>query len=250
MAAPSLVVAPDELVVAPSPVASIVGTELDAPDMPKCAGGFTMEELIAKRIEELRKLLDEQIISGKPITKAGIATYLCASTQNGHCDPEAELNCDDGYVCDAQAKVCLDPSQAQARPNLSTMTWNGREIIGTAHALATLKKKLDVLVDVQEPSTPPKPPTPKVPTPKVPTPKPSTPKVPTPKPSTPKVPTPKPSTPKPSTPKVPTPKPAEGTSIPDPAALLRQIQEDGSIDDLDNLTETQNSILRCMGLLA
>ena len=216
-----------------------------APSPAKCFGGNTYDELINKKVTELRQLLaDAGVTQGRPIKKDQMAQYLCDLAQNGRCNPEKGQFCEGDYVCDASNEegVCISPELANERGLEEMFMPDGRRIIGTKKALAALQKRMTqgkAPTPAKQPSpipTPPKQPTP----PMVKTPTPPMAKAPTPRPQKVKTPTP---------PKDPTPKPPEGTEVTDIEEILRQIQQ-GDGEQISELAATQSAVLKCLGLLA
>jgi len=127
---------------------------------PTHKGGDGYDELVSKKVTELRKFLDAVgVKKGKPDGKSEMVEYLRAAEQNVRCDPEVGIHCPDDQICDASNKpgVCVSPSLAHKREKsgtYDTMMWGGRKIIGTAGALKVLKAKLPSSPRVSPPKSP------------------------------------------------------------------------------------------------
>ena len=110
-----------------------------------CYGGWTYDELLDISLPELHKLLsDAGVTNGHPTTKKQVAAYLCSIEQNGTCDPENNIFCDEGQVCDAKSGVCLDEWIAGERINtagLEQTEINGNKVIGPTKIIAKLRKQ-------------------------------------------------------------------------------------------------------------
>ena len=211
------------------------------PSPAKCFGGNTYDELINKKVTELRQLLaDAGVTQGRPIKKDQMAQYLCNVAQQPRCNPEKGIFCDGDDVCDASNEegVCVSPRLANLRGFEEMFMPDGRRIIGTKAALKALQKRMS---QSKIPTPPPKSKTP-TPTPKSKTPTPTPPKSKTPTPPQAKAKTPR----KQPTPQ---PKPPEGTEVTDIEEILRQIQQ-GDGEQISELAATQSAVLKCLGLLA
>ena len=103
--------------------------------------------------------------------------YLIALKNNGKCSETSP--CSPDKYCDIKAGVCLD----KPREGYSTLTWNGRQYIGTSTIIKKLEKKLNEIgIPISPtPSIPTSPiPTSPIPTSPIPTPPIPTPPIPTP----------------------------------------------------------------------
>ena len=210
-----------------------------------CYGGGNYDDLLSKKVAELRQLLDKAgVKAGRPSKKAEMAQYLCDIAQNPRCDPEAGVDCEGNQVCDASNKpgVCISPELANIR-GYDEMMWGNRRVIGTKAALKVLKNKLgDNKLPIPKTITPMMPKTITPPIPKTITP-------PIPKTITPPIPkTPTPPIPKTPTPTVPKTRPPEGTEVVDIEEILKQIQQ-GTGEEIGDLAATQREVLKCLGLL-
>ena len=109
----------------------------------KCAG-VKYKKLMAMPLNELRKTLHSKgLKSGLPRSKQGIVDYLCATEENGRCDPVAGEWCDGEFICDASNSpgVCVSPSQT-GHHSIDTWNYQDKKITGTVDAIAALKKAL------------------------------------------------------------------------------------------------------------
>ena len=172
--------------VSPQPSPRVVSPQ---PSPRVVSSSTCIKKLLGKNIKDLKALLTKSgTTSGQPKNKPELVDYLCALEENGRCDPEKGEDCDDGFVCDGTAKICLSPEQAEKR-NLTEMIWNGRKIIGTPFAIENLKKKLNFM----EPKLPQTPTMPRPPKPLPPMPRPPKPLTPIPSPESSPMPSPMPS---------------------------------------------------------
>ena len=216
---------PPSVVLPVDPVTPDTPPSVVPPVVKKCYGGNTLDDLVKMKVAELKQLMDEaKIEKGRPTNKQNMADYLCAIEQNGRCDPEKGVDCEDDLVCDAQAKVCLTKALADKR-KLQSIIINGKEIIGTATALKQLQKNLDKNVkkqpDVVGPVTPEKPPTPE-----------------------------EPPTPEVKQPSIVIEKLGEGTPVVDIEEILRAIQKGGDPGDISGITASQKAVFKCLGLIS
>ena len=111
----------------------------------KCAGK-KYKKLMKMGLKELKDVMyDAGLKHGLPKSKKGMVDYLCATEENGRCDPEKGVLCDDEFVCDASNNpgVCVSPDQAsQHGGDLNTWEYNGKKIVGTYDAINALKLAL------------------------------------------------------------------------------------------------------------
>jgi hypothetical protein len=110
----------------------------------KCSGR-RYKTLMKMDIKELLKYMRATgLKKGLPDTRKGLVDYLCAAEENGRCDPVNGKWCNGKFICDASNTpgVCVSPSQSSN--HTSTITYNGKKLIGTSDAIEALKLSLDL----------------------------------------------------------------------------------------------------------
>jgi hypothetical protein len=110
-----------------------------------CFDGYSYDDLVDKKVTELRKLLEKAgVKSGRPTKKVQMAQYLCDVARNPRCDVAKGVECDGDQICDAsnQPGVCISPALANQR-GYDSMMWGNKKVIGTKAALEKLKKIID-----------------------------------------------------------------------------------------------------------
>jgi hypothetical protein len=111
----------------------------------KVCKGLTLEQFQALPLKEAGKLLRQNgLINGLPKTRPGQFNYLC-STETARCNPEEDLLCDDGLVCDASNTpgVCVNPEEAKHHEPDNSFKYKGKTIVGTLDAITSLKNALE-----------------------------------------------------------------------------------------------------------
>ena len=110
-----------------------------------CFNGIFKDELKKKKVSELKSMLKTAgIQKGIPTKKSHLIEYLCSLGDDSlRCDPDQEILCSDGFICDVSNKpgVCL-PDALADELKLEKIEYSGRTIIGTKRALKLFKKKI------------------------------------------------------------------------------------------------------------
>ena len=121
----------------------------------KVCKGLTLEQFQALPLKEAGKLLRQNgLINGLPKTRPGQFNYLC-STETARCNPEDDLLCDDGLVCDASNTpgVCVNPEEATHHEPANSFKYKGKTIVGTLDAITSLRNALEEEPSEQEESS-------------------------------------------------------------------------------------------------
>jgi hypothetical protein len=120
----------------------------------KVCKGLTLEQFQALPLKEAGKLLRQNgLINGLPKTRPSQFNYLC-STETARCNPEDDLLCDDGLVCDASNTpgVCVNPEEAKHHEPVNSFKYKGKTIVGTLDAITSLKNALEESSEEEESS--------------------------------------------------------------------------------------------------
>jgi hypothetical protein len=118
----------------------------------KNCGEFSHDELLNKRLDELRKLLKSKGIDASGVdNKEQAADIFCQfSKYEESCGEDNGFKCGDDRVCDVSVNpgVCVSKNVAVGEP--SWLEYKGRQIVGSKDAINALRKKLG-LNKYQEP---------------------------------------------------------------------------------------------------
>jgi hypothetical protein len=110
----------------------------------KYCGDFSREELLEKRLSELRKLLKLKGIDGSDLedTEQAADVYCQFNKFEESCSEENGYKCGDDRICNVSVKpgVCEDP--LIGNKEASKIEYKGRTIVGNKEAIKALRKKL------------------------------------------------------------------------------------------------------------
>jgi hypothetical protein len=114
------------------------------PEEKKCYNNISREELLLKRIEELKTLIESP--KDLPSDKSKMVDYLCDLGKKEKCDPENNIFCKDpDMFCDIGKKLCISESSAnfinKAR-DIEEFNYKGKKIIGSKDAINMFKRKI------------------------------------------------------------------------------------------------------------
>ena len=117
----------------------------EVPKSPRPCGSYNYEDLISKRLDELKGILRNKGIKADPDDVEQAADYICASENYGECDIVDNFNCPSGSMCeildvDGGAGVCI-PEESEV---VARLVYDGKEIVGSAAAIKALRTKLGI----------------------------------------------------------------------------------------------------------
>ena len=121
------------------------------PVKPAKPSNLTYEELLNKRLEELKEILESKGVQNtSKVNSTGHAAFLADQVSRGGVCSE-ENKCSKGFVCDVTTKpgVCVDKKKI-ADNYVDPIYVNGVKVVGTSTALSKLQKKYQA-VQAQEP---------------------------------------------------------------------------------------------------
>jgi len=112
----------------------------------KECGEFSREELLNKRLKELRQLLQSKGIDASDVDNTEhAADIFCQFSKNEeNCGEDNDFACSGDKMCDISVKpgVCVDKGVAAGEPAM--LEYNGRQIVGSKEAIKALRKKLGI----------------------------------------------------------------------------------------------------------
>jgi hypothetical protein len=116
------------------------------PEPEDMCGKYTREQLLEKRIEELKTLLAKKGINADAVeSKEKVVDLYCEMSSHGKsCDESNRYKCGPDQVCDISSNpgVCVSKDIAVDEP--AWLEYRGRQIVGSKSAIKALQKKLNI----------------------------------------------------------------------------------------------------------
>jgi hypothetical protein len=119
-----------------------VGLSASMEEQRSC-GAYDYEQLISKRLDELRAILREKGIKAGVTSQEEAADYICADEMFGKCNVKDDFGCPSGSRCE------IDPSMdgtGQCLPDNmdrpAELVYQGKTIVGSQDAITALRRKL------------------------------------------------------------------------------------------------------------
>jgi len=113
----------------------------------KDCGEYAYEDLLNKRLEELRKILAEKGIEDSADVQSvehGADLVCSMAKHNSTCDEKNDYECPEDMACDVSSKpgICVQKRNLNLGENSRMLEYKGRQIIGSKKAISALRKKL------------------------------------------------------------------------------------------------------------